>query len=117
MKIYIAGKISGEPLAQCTMKFGTIQKCLENLAHEAINPLEVCVGAGLSWHEAMRKDIKALMDCDAIYVLKDYTESRGALLEYQIAVAMDFLIFRSLEEVRKYNKAHSPKKSILSLKK
>ena len=37
-KIYIAGKVSGEKLAQCTMKFGTAQKFLEDKGYEVVNP-------------------------------------------------------------------------------
>jgi hypothetical protein len=33
----------------------------------------------------MKEDIKAMCDCDAIYLLKNYTDSKGALLELAIA--------------------------------
>lgn len=104
MKIYISGKISGEPTAPCTIKFGTMQKCIENLGHQAVNPLEVCMEPGINWHEAMRKDIKALMDCDAIYCLPDYIHSRGALLEQQIAIALDMPVFYDLKTLGKHVK-------------
>jgi hypothetical protein len=40
-KIYIVGKVSGEPLAECTMKFATAQKEIESQGLIAINPLAV----------------------------------------------------------------------------
>ena len=40
-KIYIAGKVSGEPIADCTLKFGTAQKEIETLGFEAVNPIAV----------------------------------------------------------------------------
>ena len=104
MKIYIAGKISGEPTAPCTIKFGTIQKALENLGHQAVNPLEVCMEPGITWHDAMRKDIKALMDCEAIYLLPDHIHSRGALLEKTIAQELDMPLIYDLKTAAKYAK-------------
>jgi hypothetical protein len=33
----------------------------------------------------MKEDIKALCDCEAVYLLRNYSDSRGALLELAIA--------------------------------
>lgn len=63
-KIYIAGKVTGEPLAECTMKFGEAQKHIEALGFMAVNPLEVVNDFHTTWENAMKKCIKALMDCD-----------------------------------------------------
>lgn len=103
-KIYIAGKISGEPIALCTIKFGTIQKEIEHLGHDAVNPLEVCIADEVTWHEAMRKDIKALMDCDALFALKDYNKSRGAMLEIHIARELEMPIFTSIKDLKRHYK-------------
>lgn len=100
--IYIAGKISGEPIAQCTIKFGTIQKEIERAGHKAVNPLEVVIDPTTTWNQAMRKDIKALMDCDAIFLLADYKNSRGAMLEAQIAQALDMPVFTSLKDLKRF---------------
>lgn len=41
------------------------------------------------YQACLKKDIVALMDCDSVYMLKGWTKSMGATLEYQIAVIFD----------------------------
>jgi hypothetical protein len=38
-----------------------------------------------SWKDYMITDIKALVDCDAIFLLVNWTESKGAIVEFYIA--------------------------------
>jgi len=38
-----------------------------------------------TWQDYMRTDIKALCDCDAIYMLSNWRDSNGATIELQIA--------------------------------
>jgi hypothetical protein len=99
MKIYIAGKVTGEPVAQCTMKFGQAQKKIEKLGHEAINPLQVVNDWKTTWQPAMRQCITALMAADAVLFLSDYEQSTGALLEEFIARKLSIPCFYSLSEI------------------
>lgn len=104
MKIYIAGKVTGEPIHKCTMKFGTAQLNIKNLGLEAVNPLAVVNDWQCDWHTAMKKCIKALMDCDAIVVLEDYNNSDGATLELELAKRLGIIIFYGIEELKKYKR-------------
>lgn len=88
-KIYIAGKVSGEKIHECTMKFGKVQKQLEALGLEVVNPLEVVNDWHAPWKEAMKLCIKALLDCDDVLFLQDYLSSKGAMMEYTIAKSLD----------------------------
>jgi hypothetical protein len=92
-KIYIAGKVTGEPIAECTIKFGTAQKQIEALGFEAINPLELVGDFRTPWDAAMRICIKALMDCDAVVLLPDWANSKGAMFEHEIAQTLEMPIF------------------------
>jgi hypothetical protein len=58
---------------------------LEEQGYEVINPLNNGLTEKHSWAEHMKADIKMLMDCDEIYMLKGYTESKGAMIEYNLA--------------------------------
>lgn len=49
------------------------------------------------WEEYMRYDLKMLVDCDAIFLLKGYSRSRGALLELQIARELGLRIYEEAE--------------------
>jgi hypothetical protein len=87
-KIYIAGKVTGLSIAECTINFGTAQIAIEKLGHEAVNPLVVVNDWKCPWGLAMRKCIIALMDCDMILMLDNYTSSPGAKVELELAKAL-----------------------------
>lgn len=91
-KIYIAGKVTGESLAECTMKFGQAQKEIEAMGFIAVNPLAVVGDFQSYWESAMKKCVKALVDCDGMVILSDWQESRGATIERQLAEDLDILI-------------------------
>ncbi len=84
-KIYIAGKVTGLPIAETTMKFGEAQKELESRGFEAVNPLAVVNDWHATWEDAMKKCIAALVTVDAVYLLPCARDSRGAKLEKQLA--------------------------------
>lgn len=50
-----------------------------------INPAEHDEAPDKEWHEYLRKDIRLLMDCDTIHMLRGWASSRGARLEHHIA--------------------------------
>jgi Domain of unknown function (DUF4406) len=102
--IYIAGKVSGEPLAEVTAKFGQVQKQLEAKGYTVINPLEVTAAAfdnkdgendrwlHMPWSYAMRLTVAAMMQADEIYMLRDWRTSPGAMIEHQLAERLKFEI-------------------------
>lgn len=100
-KIYIAGKVTGTPIAECTMKFGYAQKQIEEMGFEAVNPLEVVNDFKCSWNIAMRKCIKALMDCDAVFVLPCSSDSPGAGVEMNLATSLNIPMYVMLNSLKK----------------
>lgn len=84
-KIYIAGQVTGLPKDEVVEKFAAMQKQVEALGFIAVNPLTVVGTWEITWEEAMKRCIKALMDCDGMVLLSDWNESSGAKLERQIA--------------------------------
>ena len=100
MKIYIAGKVTGLPIHEVTMKFGKAQKELQDLGYEAINPLEVVNDWKATWQHAMKLCIKALVDCDAVLFLPCHKESKGALLEFDIARQLEMKRFFSISTIK-----------------
>ena len=87
-KIYIAGKISGEAIHKVSMKFGQAQMQLEAKGYLVINPLTIVGDWHCSWQQAMKICIPALVECDGIHLLADFRESKGAKMEYDIAIAL-----------------------------
>ncbi len=88
-KIYISGKISGiEALAP--LLFEIAEKLLQKEGFETVNPLTINHNHDLSWESYMKVDIKEMCSCDSIYLLKNWYNSRGAIIEHDLAKKLKF---------------------------
>ena len=85
MKWYISGKISGLPTDQVTAKFKQAEQQIRAFGHEPVNPTNNGLGSEASWNEHLVADVALLLECDAIYLLKDWGDSRGSRIEANIA--------------------------------
>ena len=85
MKIYISGKITGLPLSEIEAKFQQAEWLLEDLGLEAINPLKNGLDFYDDWKKHLVVDIENLLSCDAIYMLDNWVDSKGARIEKSIA--------------------------------
>jgi len=84
-KIYISGKISGIE-NEAPELFAKAQKELQTKGFETVNPMTLNHAHDKSWESYMKEDVKALCECDMIYMLSNWTDSRGAIIEHTIAV-------------------------------
>jgi len=84
MKIYVAGPMSGYPEHNFPAFHAAADK-LRKLGHEVVNPAELNLGLQDDWKACMKEDIRQLMECDAVYMLRGWPASKGALLEHRIA--------------------------------
>lgn len=80
MKIYIAGKITGDK--DYRYKFAKAEAALIAHGHIALNPANN--PDGLTLEEHMKIDSVLMSIADAVLFLPDWTGSRGATLEYQM---------------------------------
>lgn len=85
MKIYISGKISGLPFDEVKVKFKKAEQYLQSLGHTTVNPAENGLDFNAPWETHMLHDISLVMPCDAIYLLEDWIDSRGAMIEKLVA--------------------------------
>lgn len=86
-RVYVAGPMSGYK----DMNFPAFNAKADELRHDGfivINPVDINPDPNADWKESMVNDIKALVDCDKIYMLKGWRSSRGASLEFSIAWAL-----------------------------
>lgn len=82
-RIYVAGPMSG--LHEMNFPaFHAASAQLRAIGHDVINPAEICTDTTMTWHECMRADIAQLVTCDAIYLLPNWCNSKGATLEHHI---------------------------------
>ena len=79
MKIYIAGKITGDP--ESRRKFAYAAWEVEKLGHIALNPAEL--PDGMTPEEYMRICFAMLDVADEMWYLGDAADSPGAFLEVQ----------------------------------
>lgn len=85
--VYISGKITGVENLNAE-RFERAEHLMLSKGYRPINPLKlphVMGHATRKWSDYMREDIKAMMDCSAVAVLGDWIDSKGAMLEVNIA--------------------------------
>lgn len=94
MKIYISGKITGRDLEEARKQFDKAEQYWISQGIEVVNPMkEVPAEDGKPWDYYMRRDIKLLMDCDAIYMMDGWKTSRGAKIEKYIAEQLGMKLY------------------------
>lgn len=89
MKIYISGRISGQPNLN-RGAFADAAAAIIQLGHVPVNPHDVCRDINDDnerelWRKCMRKCIAELSQCDVMVTLDGWEKSEGATLEVRIA--------------------------------
>lgn len=88
MRIYVAGPMTGLPELNFPA-FHAQAADLRAKGHEVINPAELNSDPNAAWVDCMRKDIAALVTCDAIFLLPGWERSRGAIIEHYVARSLE----------------------------
>ena len=109
MRVYISGKIGEEVLSEATRrKFANAETYLKGWDFEVFNPTTSGLGKmaeesaarnGTDFYtEIMKLDLAELRKCDAIYMLRDWQDSPGAIKEHAEADIMGLAVwYESLE--------------------
>ncbi len=87
-KIYISGKITGLTPDQAFSLFNNAELYLSEKGYEVINPMTIPHEHDKSWLSYMRNDLKALLDCEAIFMLYNWKDSKGAKVEHDLAQSL-----------------------------
>ena len=81
MKVYIAGKITGNP--DYKQQFAEAEKKLREKGHTTMNP--AILPDGFEHQEYMRICYSMIDVCDAVYFLSNWQDSIGAKMERDYA--------------------------------
>jgi hypothetical protein len=94
LRIYICGPVMGTTDYVQRFQQGALE--VAELGHLPVNPLVVNTGVVDSDPESRRAgliaDIRTLLECDGIYMLDNWWDSRGARIEHTIAVGLGYLV-------------------------
>lgn len=62
-----------------------IKASLSRAGHEVVNPFEIYAGKNPTYADYLCSDLRALADCDAIFLCKGWQFSRGCRIERNFA--------------------------------
>ena len=83
-RVYVSGPMTGIPEYNAP----AFQKAYFDLQEADCFPvLPAPFVDGKAYEEYLRDDIKILLDCDGIYMLDGWQDSKGARLEHMVALA------------------------------
>jgi hypothetical protein len=89
-KCYNSGKISGLPYLVAYNNFLAADRRIEELGFESVNPMkEKWLKPSAPWICHMIVDIWKMLWCDTVYFQKNWTDSRGAQVEFYVALNLN----------------------------
>lgn len=89
LRVYVSGPMTGLPGLNFPA-FHAAADMLRRAGHEVVNPADEGSGDGLSYEEYLRRDLVALLDCNAICMLRGWEASKGARVEEHMARVLGF---------------------------
>jgi len=115
MKIYIAGPMRGKKWFNFP-DFDWAKECLMRAGWKVISPADLDREIGFDvkslppdtdWNDvaklgfdlkaAVQRDVAAILDCDAIFMLHGWSESRGAKAEKAVAEWLGLMVFNQVD--------------------
>lgn len=86
-KVYISGPIAGYDINERKLAFLKVQRMLETIGYQPVNPFDNGVPDDEHWRVHMKADIAMLVQCDAIYMMPGWELSKGCKLELDVATS------------------------------
>lgn len=110
MKLYLAGPMRGKPNYNFD-EFDRMEQQLKDEGYTVVSPAamdrlyegwdkyvpdDFVVNSDFV-RRCMKRDLDAIYDCDAIYLLKGWEESTGAKAEYALAVCLGLQVIYQID--------------------
>lgn len=94
MQIYISGQITGLDIKVAEEYFEQIEDKLRQAGHHPINPCKILpYSPELTWKDYMVEDIKAIFNCEAMFMLENWRNSKGAKIEHDLAQHLGLKVY------------------------
>lgn len=84
-KIYISLPITGQE-SKAMEKADRIKAALSKKGHEVITPFEIYAGKEPHYEDHLCFDLRAMMECDAVYFCHGWKESCGCNIEHNVVM-------------------------------
>ncbi|MFN3375602.1 MAG: DUF4406 domain-containing protein [Burkholderiaceae bacterium] len=94
-RLYLCGPMTGLPEFNYPA-FHAAAAELRACGFTVVNPAESGLPADAPWHQHMRVNLKAMMDCDGVALLPGWQASKGATLEVDLALELSMPVRRKL---------------------
>ena len=86
-KCYISLPITGRKIEDVKRNIENIKMRLTHNGYSPVSPLDRDVDFNAAHEQQMREDFKLLLECDAIYMADEWTNSKGCKAEFDCALA------------------------------
>lgn len=101
-KIYISLPISGRNENKARQLADLTKAALSRMGWLPVSPFDIYAGRNPEYADYLRADLRALADCDAIFLCKGWENSRGCRIEESFAKEMGKkVIYQHQSENRK----------------
>ena len=91
IKVYISGKITGIE-SEAAELFAKAERSLQANGHDTVNPMTINHDHDKSWLSYMKAGIKEMLECSHVFMLSNWTDSKGAIFEHLIALNLGLKI-------------------------
>ena len=89
-KCYNSGKITGLPYLVAYNNFQAADYEIKARGYEPVNPMDKCwLKPSAAWWKHMVVDIWHMLWCKAVFFQRNWSDSRGARIEFQLALALN----------------------------
>ncbi|MCM1369847.1 MAG: DUF4406 domain-containing protein [Candidatus Amulumruptor caecigallinarius] len=86
MKIYISVPITGRERKDFTGHSDRVKAALSRQGHVPVSPLDVYAGRKPSYEDYICCDLRAMLDCDAVFFCEGWEQSCGCNIEHDVAM-------------------------------
>lgn len=86
-KCYISLPITGRDIEKVKKDIERIKIKLIHNGYSPVSPFDREINFNATHEQHMREDFKLLLDCDAIYMADEWTNSKGCKAEFDCALA------------------------------